>query len=115
MTLTTSFQQANEREIEMYLGGYSKEILRQIQALNVAQGFRLQSLDTKLAEAVARVGDFEVKAKAKLLRLGELQKPDRNYDWEHDTDAGETYVVKHGFEKGTCSFRGIQVLPLTST
>jgi hypothetical protein len=92
--------QVNEREIEMYLGRHSKELLQQIKALNEAQGIRLQSFQTKLEEALAHVDQLNIKAKAKLLQLGELQKPSREFDWENDTDDGNVYVVKHGFEDG---------------
>jgi hypothetical protein len=84
----------------MYLGHDTKKLLQQIKALNEAQGSRLQSFQTNLAEALTHVNQLENKAKARLLQLGELHKPCRAHDWENDTDNGNTTFVKHGFEEG---------------
>jgi len=97
----------------MYLGHCSAAILQRIKALSQAQGVRLQFLETQLAEAINCVERLEVKAKARLLQLGELPKPDRHFDWENDTDCGDTYVVKHGFEQGNSSFERMHVSGLT--
>lgn len=80
------------------MGQSADSILAQIDQLNCDQETRLNELQIKLDIALAHVGKFKSKEKARLLQLGALQRPSREMDWERDTDEGEAFAVKTGFE-----------------
>ena len=93
-------KQSNESGILLNDGEGSNSILVQIEDLSRDQNIRLGSLKTKYEDALNPIRKLDCDIKARLLRLGELQRPDRAMDWENDTEDGEKHVLKHGFEDG---------------
>ena len=81
------------------MGHSADSILAQIEQLACDQEIRLRAVQNKMTDALAHLDKLKVKAKARLLQLGALQRPSREMDWERDTDSGEGYVVDTGFEQ----------------